>query len=577
IGVLVVCGAGTLDEEQQAFLQTMAVQIGAGVESIEKSANIERMLFQLANINYVSDAISSTFDPRRIMSVISMAASQALNTPIVLSGWHMEDGTVCVFPETSVGISAERLAGIQLTDHNAVIRKVLEAGTPVTSRELGPRAPRAFPMPAALQLQDWVCVPMMVKGRARGVILVADTVPRVFSSRDIALVATYANQAGLAMENSLLVEQVERQLQQMELLYRLSHSFFATLDEPVIHGELLHVAREALQAPAAMLCTVDARTGAQQLAQALGVTPADPGALRWESARGIVGAVSKVHAPVVSTNLAKDGRDTLLRQLARDHDFVAALAVPMQLHTELLGTLLVFTRAAREFTGADQQLLQAIATEAAAAIRNARIHRDARRASDHLREVMHTLSHSAGQLLALITDVLEAARAEDAPEEAAPRARRRLAVVTEVHARLSDESPDMVDVWESVAALLDGRAFTVEPDRVLFVELAGARLSLPVYPAALLALYIIEQLAAIAAARAADAAPLSVTVGFHQLGNRELLVEIDDPGAAARTRAARANPVIIQAVRQELHGSFSEIGDGGAHRVRFRFPRPAMR
>ncbi|OPZ84229.1 MAG: fused phosphoenolpyruvate-protein phosphotransferase PtsP/GAF domain protein [bacterium ADurb.Bin429] len=577
IGVLVVCGAGTLGEEQQAFLQTMAVQIGAGVESIEKSANIERMLFQMSNINYVSDAISSTFDPQRILSVISMAASQALNMPIVLAGWHLDDGTMRVFPDTSVGVSAECLAGIRLTDHNAVIRKVLETGASVTSRDLGARAPRAFPMLAELHPRDWICVPMMVKGRARGIILVADTVPRVFSARDTALLATYANQAALAMENSLLVEQVERQLRQMELLYRLSHSFFATLDEQVIHGELLHVAREALQAPAAMLCTVDARTGAQQMAQALGITPADPGALRWDTERGIIGAVYKMHAPVVSMNLATDGRDTLLRQLARDHDFVAALAVPIQLHEETLGTLLVFTRAAREFTTADQQLLQAIATEAAAAIHNARIHLNARRASDHLGEVMHTLSHGTGQLLGLVTSVLEAARAEDAQDESAARARQRLAVVTEAHARLSDESPDLIDVWETVAALLDNRALTTEDDRTLPVELTGARLSLPVYSTALLALYVIEQLAAIQDTRDADAPALPVIVGFHRLGNRDLLVEIKDTGAAAHTRLARPNPVIIQAARQELLGSLSEVVDGGVHHVRFRFPRPTMR
>ena len=67
---------------------------------------------------------------------------------------------------------------------------------------------------------------MIVKPRARGVMLIADVRSREFSHREVALLSTYANQAAMAMENSLLYEQIDSQLRQMEQLYQVTRPQF---------------------------------------------------------------------------------------------------------------------------------------------------------------------------------------------------------------------------------------------------------------------------------------------------------------------------------------------------------------
>lgn len=575
IGILVACNATILAQEQQTFLTTMAALIGTGVESIEKTDNIARMLIQFANINYVSEAIASTFDPQRIMATISLATSQALNVPIVLCGWHAEDGSIQVYPETTIGLPDEIRRSLKLHDHNAVIDKVLKSKMPVTSRTTAHAGP-AFPMLANAGIKDWICAPMVVKERARGIILVADIIPREYALRDIALVSTYANQAALAMENTLLYEEIERQLQQRELLYRISRAFTATLDEQKIQQDLLEVACEALQAPVACVCIANVHTGEQYLAKTQGIAVAGPTPLRWEAERGIVGTVYQLRTPVVSENLAADGRDTVLRQLARDHQLRSALVVPLQLHEETLGTLVVITRELRVFSDADQLLLQAIATEAAAAIRNARIHQKARESSDQLREINETNLHNSSLLLALTGSLCETARAADPPENAVTRARIRFITIAAIHECLAEESPDRIDLHALITTLRGGHTGAPFETLAAQLRLAGTHFSLPIYSAALLMLFLTECLNALVEAREGAALP-SVTVTFTQLGQGEMFVEIEDDLPNTESYQVRINPVIIHAVRQELRGQLTDTFDGGAHRMRFRFPRPAVR
>ena len=86
-------------------------------------------------------------------------------------------------PQTTVGISEDIVKHLGLTTNNAVIRSVLEQQQESTSQTKERSAHPAFPGLRSLQIRDWVCVPMIVKPRVRGIMLVADIKPREFSAR----------------------------------------------------------------------------------------------------------------------------------------------------------------------------------------------------------------------------------------------------------------------------------------------------------------------------------------------------------------------------------------------------------
>lgn len=574
MGIVVAVAALPFADDQAAFLGTIANQIGVGVESRQQAASLQRLLIDFSNINYVSQEITSTFDPHKIFQLISQAASQALRAPIALCGWLEDSGTIRVLPDTTVGIPPELSARLSFTYNNAVVRQVLDQRVEVSSRTMGKRALTAFPSLRRLHVRDWVCVPMMIKPRARGIMLVADVERRDFSAREVALLSTYANQAALAMENSLLYEQVEQQLQQMEALYQLTRSIGATLDLETILLQLLHHATAALQLPAAVVSLLDDDGGSQRVAAIQGIDPDSLPGTRIEAGEGIFGTVCQRGEAIVSSNLLRDGRSALLRDLARLEHLSSSLTVPLQVQSTVLGTVTVISREAREYTPANMQLLQAMATEAAVAMQNARLYEAERERSRELRRLVTEAMHRLGTALDLLDEMLRIAGDTEAMPEGIARTRLRLESFQAIQAVLDENADtDSVDVKAAVTWLASARAARYARDgQSIDLRVLGAHFALSSRLATALVLLVHEWMQAAVEASLVQGQK-QVTVTFQQFG-RDILVHVED-AAAWSEASAPVNHAIIAMTTRILPGTLAESQERDMHRFRFRFTRPA--
>lgn len=563
IGCLVAFRATAFTAEQQSYLQSIAVQVGVGCEHMRQSDNIQRMLFQLSNVNYVSETVSRTFDPRRIFSVISLAATQALGVPVALCAWHEDDGTLRVFPDTAVGVTPAVIAALNLTDHNPIIRRLLESGRHTSRRQ----APRAFPALGRAGYGDWICVPMVVNERTRGIILAAAPEPRDFSAQDIAVLSTYANQAALAMGNSLLWAQVERQLRQKELLYRISRSFNLLMDEEYVLGELVQIATEALQAPVALVCMAEETTGVLKLAYSRGVSLADPAAVSWRADEGIMGMVFTHQEVVTAMNLPASGHDHTLARIARENDLVSALIVPLSLHDRALGVLLIATQEPYEYSADEKQLLTAVAVEAATAVQMIRMHSAADRETTHLRGALRAYARSTDAMADAIFDLFDAVPASDARTT-----REWLECALSLLHAIDREAPHRVDLKSVMNEFF--ATYLHPAEGIARPRVTGAAFELPIYYATLLTVWIRNCVSArLAAARAEDQ---PMVVGFHLLGHNDMLIAIDD----AIALSAQLSPVdedIEKQVCQAVRGEVTQAIEHGRHRLKLRFPRPPAR
>ncbi|HEY3416397.1 MAG TPA: GAF domain-containing protein, partial [Armatimonadota bacterium] len=569
-GIVYALSDSLFADDQLAFLQTMAEQIGMGVESIRQAADIQRLLFSLANVNYVSSAITSTFDPQRIFSIISQAASQALSAPIAFCAWHGEDGTVRVLPGTAVGLPPDLNRQLVFPENSAVMQALLQEKRQVVDRRsLGARARTAFPMLKRLGVCDWVGVPMMVKSHPRGVMVVADTTERAFNSREIALLSTYANQGGLAMENSLLYEQVQQQLQQMELLYEFTRSVSATLDPQAIYQQLLETATGLLNVPVALISLAEETTGVQTIRAALGTEHPDLYQLQLAPGEDIIGTVGQRHVPLVSTNLMRDGRSTpALRNIARDEGLVASLTVPLIIQEDEPGTLTVLSRESREYTLADQQLLQALATSAAVALQNALRYQQEQQRTIHIRRQLVKASERMITLLDLVGDLVDLAQEHEASSDGLVRTRWRLEGLMAALHGITEDNPEGIDVKEAVTLLVNRRfrnpgAESASPQ----IRITGAHFDLPFRNALLLTIFIKEWLHA--AVQQAPSESMTITVALQKIG-REMIVDIEGPGDWS-AGPFTANRAIITFATQALHAKLSERREGDTLLIRLRF------
>ncbi|MHB9024792.1 MAG: GAF domain-containing protein [Armatimonadota bacterium] len=569
-GIVYALSETLFADDQLAFLQTMAEQIGMGVESIRQAADIQRLLFSLANVNYVSSAITSTFDPKRIFSIISQAASQALSAPIAFCGWRGDDGAIRVVPGTAVGLGPEMDRHLVFPENSAVMQALLQEKRGVVDRRiLGARARTAFPMLKRLGVRDWVGVPMMVKSHPRGVMVVADMVEREFNSREIALLSTYANQGGLAMENSLLYEQVQQQLQQMELLYDFTRSVSATLDPHEVYQKLLEAATGVLNVPVAFISLAEHGTTVQTIKVALGTQHPDWYQLQFPSGEGIIGTVGQRRVPLVSTNLMRDGRCTPeLRNLARDEGLISSLTVPLIIQDEAPGALTAIAREGREYTLADQQLLQAMAAAAAVALQNARRYQEEQQRSIRIIRQLANARERMITLLDLVGELVDLARQDAEASDGLQRTRWRMeGLLAAVHA-MGDEHPEVIDVKDALTLLVKRRfqhddAGHVPPQ----IQISGAHFDLPFRNALLLVVFVREWLHSAVHQAGADTSP--ITVALQKIG-REVIVDIEGTGDWT-TGSFSVNRAIIAFATQELQAKPTERRDGDSQLIRLRF------
>jgi len=587
-GGILALSAVPLSSEQTAFLHTIAGLIGVGIANMEQARSNAVLLVQLNELlGYFTDVITRQLSEhedtaRQIMKITAEKIARAAGMPVCICGWAAEDGTIRVWPGTAIGIPAELEAQLveKTTDHHAqlpltvnnrVIRAALTQQLPQSKHQEGPNVRPAFRWLNELGVDEWICVPMVVQKNAKGIALLADTAPHPLTTREVALLSTYANQAALALENSLLNEGRRHTLKQTEMLYEYTSSISANL---VINDILKKVAQSAcdiLRAQAAMV-TLSVEDSLQQRAAMIqGFVQPLAGNILF-SDDGIIGTVARRRRPVDSSNLPSDGRDLVLRVLAGDEGFTASVTVPVMahLHGALLGTLTVFSRPAREFSAEEVDLLRTIASQAAVAIQNAQVLVQEKQRARDLQVLVKQFSRKVPpHLLQLSLDVLQIARDEEDASDALARTRLRLECMRMAQQELSDETVGLLNVKTALERLVSERMLhEAEGAPHSRLRVLGAAIILPWRQATLLGLFVHEWL--LAATVNAPVEGLQLDVMFQQAGE-EILVQLDDNARWTESRAT-ASPGLLALVQQTLHGSISETTeDDGIHRVRYRF------
>ncbi len=549
-GIIFAVGDNPFEDDQLASLHTIGDQIGVAINHRQQMASNSWMLLQMNNLNYVSGAITNSFDPVEILEQINSAVAQAVGVAIAFCGELQDDGTLSVLPDTTFGLSADFAREMQLTRHNSVIRTVLDNGNSITSRQK--EAASGFPTLAALKLVDWVCVPMMVTRSSaagygspvRGVLLVGDMQPHLFSDREIALISTYANQAALALENTHLYARLDRQLRQMELLYHMTHSI-STLDLPTIYKQVLLTTTEALHIPATVLCLIDDNSGIQQIVATQGDGLEQYIGEEIQSGTGLIGMVAKRGIPISSINVRSDGRSVQLRKIANENNLTSTITVPLIIGANTLGTLTAFTRETREFTADEQQLLQSIAADAALAVQNARRYTLERERNRAMRERLVELNQHHNKEVKWLERLLEIEYEKYSEEGVFRRMLVHIRAISAISGKdvTEDNKVDITHLMQQRIAELRSSSPGLWP----YVNISGTHPRLSLIQATALMMLVSEYILAMTVA---PGKVNTLDITFQQSGNEVMLTLTND--LPETTGVIEINSAIIALVGREL-------------------------
>jgi len=258
---------------------------------------------------------------------------------------------------------------------------------------------------AAMGFRAMIVSPLNSHEKALGCALWGVRRGSTLDDQDRQFLDTIGRIIGLGIHNSRLYQQMAHRLRQSEALYQVSRAF-ATLDLDQLLELIVHSAVDTIRnAKNGVLHLLDEKTGELH-----------PSALSFEGegrtnvlgrnrmrvGQGVAGVALETGQAVNVPDVSKDDRFV---RVGKGRPIASLLVAPLKLADRQIGTLSIDSEEVHAFTKADEQMLMTLATQAAAAIENARLFVDLQRSLQDLKATQEELIQSAklsaiGQLIA---------------------------------------------------------------------------------------------------------------------------------------------------------------------------------
>jgi two-component system, NtrC family, sensor kinase len=222
-------------------------------------------------------------------------------------------------------------------------------------------------------IRSMLCVPLRIAGSLLGVISAFSTRPAAFSSHHQRVLEAFAEQAGIAIQNAQLFEESVRRARETRALFEAGRAVTASLDLGRTISVIMEQARAVLGVESCGIMTLDPDTRVLSSIASLDLPNDMVSQVQIREGEGVTGMAVAERRPVQSADLWNDPR-VRYPQLPRAQGLRSLLAAPLRVGDTAIGAILVFRRDVHEFSAAEEELLLALADQAAIAMEHARLY-----------------------------------------------------------------------------------------------------------------------------------------------------------------------------------------------------------
>ena len=401
--------------KQIALLETFANQAVIAIENVRLFQELQARNRDLTATSEILRVIAGS--PTDLQPVFDTIAERAMRLCEASFGWVLTfDGEV---------MHLGSLANVSLEGADA-IRKVLPyvpsrgtaAGRTILTGDVV-QVPDVLADPEyelkgtaqATNYRSVLTVPLLHQRHPIGVIAVSRQEPRAFSAEQIQLLATFADQAVIAIENVRLFKELEartreltRSVEKLTALGEVGRAVSATLDVETVLQTVVSRASQLAAADGGSIFEYDEGSQEFRLRATYAYAPELAAALQETPIRmgeGVIGGAAARQEPMQVPDIVREGAyQTRFRDILLRTGYRALVAVPLVREGQVIGALSVNRKAPGEFPPEVIEFLSTFATQSALAIQNARLFRELEAksrlleaASRHKSEFLANMSH----------------------------------------------------------------------------------------------------------------------------------------------------------------------------------------
>jgi len=377
--------------EEIDLLQALASESAVAIENARLSKATRDQLQRMNALEAISERINSQHDLNAVFELIAESAREVLGAD--RCGIHLGGGGGLRPTHTFArGLSDAyvRFASEKISEGVGPSSLAMRLREPVILTDIltDPRADVLREAATQVGYRTLALFPLTYRNTIVGILRLYHDAVHEYGPADIMLGAAFANQAAIAVQNTRLLQDMERRAHQLDLLNRTVTRVVTTLRPEDLFDTLVEELHTTLHYPFAAIFL--ARGDRLQLAALRGYRE---GILRTEMtfSEGVIGRTARTRQAMLVENVAVDPD-----YICSDQEVTQQACVPFFQDGRLAGVINVEV-IEPTLTPVDLDLLTTLAGEVTAALRNAALFAEVQQARDELQaiyESAQTLSSS---------------------------------------------------------------------------------------------------------------------------------------------------------------------------------------
>jgi putative nucleotidyltransferase with HDIG domain len=357
------------------LLTIFSSQAANAIENSRLYLAEERRVNELAKLNEIGKALNSTLRYDEIFKLIMNALKELLNFSIG-SFFLVEEGTFKLSITSEDTLSTSMIKWIKelsvTTYYEATSRRVKPEDVAIEYEMSRTGAPKSI---EPREIRSYLIVPIMIKGKIRGLLNVNSFEPDAFDEDNLRTLSTFSSQVAVVLDNARSYQLMEQKVRELSMLFEVSKTIASTLDLDKVLELIVSISAQIMGARVAFLRLVDEETGDLVIRKSFGLPDTYVQRSRLRIGEGVSGKVVELARPFSVYDI--DKTDMVIdKEYLKSFGLVSILAVPLVSREKVIGVITTFYPRHHEFSQNEVNLLQTLASHATIAIENAKLYKE---------------------------------------------------------------------------------------------------------------------------------------------------------------------------------------------------------